>query len=172
MTTATGCRLAATAGKARTPFTCAVDDVHQPLEQDSRTGLRPARLWESGPWVNVSSEDSQEHGEQKCLFRNQVKFRIGPGEYIERGPRGGQVPDPRQGHHRRGRQAVAAHPGTGANLGTRTPAALLKQTSLPRDGTAPRVTPDPFPAGPVWCNKAAEVGESAKQGRCEWLLPQ
>ena len=25
---------------------------------------------------------------------------------------------------------------------------------------------------PVWCNKAAEVGESAKQGRCEWLLPQ
>ena len=24
----------------------------------------------------------------------------------------------------------------------------------------------------VWCNKAAEVGESAKQGRCEWLLPQ
>ena len=27
-------------------------------------------------------------------------------------------------------------------------------------------------AEPVWCNKAAEVGESAKQGRCEWLLPQ
>ena len=27
-------------------------------------------------------------------------------------------------------------------------------------------------ADPVWCNKAAEVGESAKQGRCEWLLPQ
>ena len=27
-------------------------------------------------------------------------------------------------------------------------------------------------AHPVWCNKAAEVGESAKQGRCEWLLPQ
>ena len=26
--------------------------------------------------------------------------------------------------------------------------------------------------GPVWCNKAAEVGESAKQGRREWLLPQ
>ena len=25
---------------------------------------------------------------------------------------------------------------------------------------------------PVWCNKAAEVGESAKQGRREWLLPQ
>ena len=25
---------------------------------------------------------------------------------------------------------------------------------------------------PVWCNKAAKVGESAKQGRCEWLLPQ
>ena len=25
---------------------------------------------------------------------------------------------------------------------------------------------------PVWGNKAAEVGESAKQGRCEWLLPQ
>ena len=25
---------------------------------------------------------------------------------------------------------------------------------------------------PVWCNKAAEVGESAKQGRCERLLPQ
>ena len=25
---------------------------------------------------------------------------------------------------------------------------------------------------PVWCNKAAEVGESAKQGRCRWLLPQ
>ena len=25
---------------------------------------------------------------------------------------------------------------------------------------------------PVWCNKAAEVSESAKQGRCEWLLPQ
>ena len=24
----------------------------------------------------------------------------------------------------------------------------------------------------VWCNKAAEVDESAKQGRCEWLLPQ
>ena len=24
----------------------------------------------------------------------------------------------------------------------------------------------------VWCNKAAEVGESAKQGRREWLLPQ
>ena len=24
----------------------------------------------------------------------------------------------------------------------------------------------------VWCNKAAEVGESAKQGQCEWLLPQ
>ena len=24
----------------------------------------------------------------------------------------------------------------------------------------------------VWCNKAAEVGESAKQGRCEWLFPQ
>ena len=21
---------------------------------------------------------------------------------------------------------------------------------------------------PVWCNKAAEVGESAKHGRCEW----
>ena len=25
---------------------------------------------------------------------------------------------------------------------------------------------------PVWCNKAAEVGESAKQGQCERLLPQ
>ena len=24
----------------------------------------------------------------------------------------------------------------------------------------------------VWCNKAAAAGESAKQGRCEWLLPQ
>ena len=24
----------------------------------------------------------------------------------------------------------------------------------------------------VWCNKEAEVGESAKRGRCEWLLPQ
>ena len=24
----------------------------------------------------------------------------------------------------------------------------------------------------VWCNKAAEVCESAKQGRCEWLLSQ
>ena len=24
----------------------------------------------------------------------------------------------------------------------------------------------------VWCNKAAEVGESAKPGRCEWRLPQ
>ena len=26
------------------------------------------------------------------------------------------------------------------------------------------------PPDRVWCNKAAEVGESAKQGRCEWLL--
>ena len=25
---------------------------------------------------------------------------------------------------------------------------------------------------PEWCNKAAEVDESAKQGWCEWLLPQ
>ena len=31
--------------------------------------------------------------------------------------------------------------------------------------------PQPDP-DPVWCNKAAEVGESAKQGRREWLLPQ
>ena len=31
---------------------------------------------------------------------------------------------------------------------------------------------DPATGNPVWCNKAAEVGESAKQGRCERLLPQ
>ena len=29
-----------------------------------------------------------------------------------------------------------------------------------------------FAREPVWCNKAAEVGESAKPGRCERLLPQ
>ena len=29
----------------------------------------------------------------------------------------------------------------------------------------------PMESYPVWCNKA-EVGESAKQGRCKWLLPQ
>ena len=32
--------------------------------------------------------------------------------------------------------------------------------------------PDRLRENPLWCNKAAEVGESAKQGRCEWLLPQ
>ena len=26
-------------------------------------------------------------------------------------------------------------------------------------------------SNPVWCNKAAAVGKSAKQGLCEWLLP-
>ena len=35
-----------------------------------------------------------------------------------------------------------------------------------------RVVAPELRAHPVWCNKAAEVGESAKQGRCEWLLPQ
>ena len=34
------------------------------------------------------------------------------------------------------------------------------------------VADDLLQAVPVWCNKSAEVGESAKQGRCEWLLPQ
>ena len=36
---------------------------------------------------------------------------------------------------------------------------------------ASAANPPPVGIHRVWCNKAAEVGESAKQGQCEWLLP-
>ena len=64
-----------------------------------------------------------------------------PGEYIERGPRGGQVPNPRKVTIEEGDRPLPPTQEPRAHLGTRGPAPLVKQVLRPRGETVPQVTP-------------------------------